>query len=74
MQRLRGRDPPRPSHGVKHGVVEVIPGDRASSISVIAISRSSRYGGLNRLIPVDVLLIGPSEMLAVGKRDIRVVR
>lgn len=49
MQGLSGWDPPRPSHGV----VEVIPRDRASSIRVIAISRSGRSGGL---IPVDVLL------------------
>jgi hypothetical protein len=50
LRPLRVRSPPR-SPG--HGVVGAINKDRASSISVVAISRSSTYGGL---ISVDVLL------------------
>jgi hypothetical protein len=46
---LKGRGPPR----LCHGGVEVIPGDRASSIRVIAKGRSSMSSGL---ISVDIRL------------------
>ena len=72
LQVLRIRRPPGPSHWHQwHGMVGAITRDRASSINVVAISRSSTYGGLNRLISqaVDVLLhFEQSEMLAVRKR------
>jgi hypothetical protein len=59
LQGLRGRSPPRPSHGM----VGAITRDRVSSRSVVAISRSSTYGGL---IPVDALLFLSDQ--AVRKR------
>jgi hypothetical protein len=51
FQGLRGRSPPGPSHGM----VGSITRDRASSVNVVAISRSSMYGGLTSQA-VDVLL------------------
>lgn len=49
LQGLRGRSPPRPG---SHGTVGAITRDGASSINVVAISRSSRCDGY----PVNVLL------------------
>lgn len=64
----KGRGPQRPCHGE----VEVIPGDRASSIRVIVIGRSSRYGSL---ISVDIRLIfSIDQKCLLSKKDIWVVQ
>jgi hypothetical protein len=85
LRPLRVRRSPGPSHWHQwHGMVGAMTRDRASSINVVAISRSSTHGGLNRLNRLisqaaDVLLyFEQSEMLAVRKRRLiqwyRVVR